>query len=308
MKELGKLAEVTDLRQAWPNEALDFTPWLAREENLERLSDALGVDIQLVEMESDVGNFKADILATEADTGKTVIIENQLEDTDHDHLGKLITYAAGKSAAIVIWVTKRAREEHRAAIEWLNGHTDSDLGFFLCEVKLYTIDNSRPAVKFEVVEKPNDWTKFQKVINMGEGKQLRYDYWTAFYDYALKNEEFARYFKRRKVYGDHWTDLAIGSASCTVTLSMTQQKKRTICVSFYIKDNKALFDEIQAQQEQVEREIGMPLEWKRNNDKKASRIITETEANISDRSSWNTQFEWLTNTVLKFRQVFSTKI
>ena len=123
------------------------------------LSDAIGIDITVDETESDVGDFSVDIFASETGTGRKIIIENQLEDTNHDHLGKLITYASGKSAEVIVWLVRHAREEHRAAIEWLNNNTDDRIGFFLCEIKLYRIGGSEPAVKFEVVEKPNDWTK-----------------------------------------------------------------------------------------------------------------------------------------------------
>ena len=159
MINLGKLKEIKDLRKVWPHEAIDFTPWLAEEDNLALLADAVGLEITVDETESSVGDFNVDIYATETGTDRKIIIENQLEDTNHDHLGKLITYASGKSADIVIWVVKRAREEHRSAIEWLNNHTDENIAFFLVEIKLYQIGSSDIAVKFEVVEKPNDWTK-----------------------------------------------------------------------------------------------------------------------------------------------------
>jgi hypothetical protein len=159
MKTLGKLIEIKELREVWPREALDFTPWLAKEENMSLLGDAVGLDITVDEEESPVGDFSVDIFASETGTDRKIIIENQLDDTNHDHLGKLITYASGKSADIIIWVVKRAREEHRAAIEWLNNHTDDKIGFFLCEIKLYRIGDFEPAVKFDVVEKPNDWSK-----------------------------------------------------------------------------------------------------------------------------------------------------
>lgn len=123
---LGKLKEVKNLRKVWSHEALDFTPWLAEEDNLALLADAVGLEITIDETESGVGNFNVDIYATETGTDRKIIIENQLEDTNHDHLGKLITYASGKSAEIVIWVVKRAREEHCSAIEWLNNHTDEN--------------------------------------------------------------------------------------------------------------------------------------------------------------------------------------
>ena len=128
---LGQLKEVKDLRWVWAHEALDFTPWLAEEDNLMQLSDAVGLEITVDETESSVGDLNVDIYATETRTDRMIIIENQLEDTNHDHLGKLITYASGKAADIVIWVVKHVREEHCAAIEWLNNHTDENIAFIL---------------------------------------------------------------------------------------------------------------------------------------------------------------------------------
>lgn len=172
---------------------LDFTPWLAQDDNIAMLSDAIGIDISVDETESTVGSFNVDIYATETDTGNKIIIENQLEETNHDHLGKIITYASGKDAKFVIWIVKKAREEHRHAIEWLNNHTDNDIAFFLIEIELWSINNSDPAVKFNVIEKPNDWAKEIKKAdtNINDTQKLKLDYWTSFVDYA-----FAKCLKR----------------------------------------------------------------------------------------------------------------
>ncbi len=168
-KNLGTLEEIDDLRTVWPKEASDFTPWLAA--NIGRLSKAVGIDIDLEETESAVGDFSVDIFAVDADTGRKIVIENQLEATDHDHLGKLITYASGKAADLVIWIVKKAREEHRAAIEWLNSHTTEDIGFILCEVKLYHIGNSDIAPMFVVIEQPNNWAKEMKQPKIAGSKK-----------------------------------------------------------------------------------------------------------------------------------------
>lgn len=136
MVNLSRLEEIKDLRTVWPYEALDFTLWLSQDDNIALLADAVGLDITVDETESSVGDFNDDIFASETGTDRKIIIEDQMEDTNHDHLGKLITYASGKSADVIIWVVKHAREEHKAAIEWLNNHTNEKIGFFLCEIKL----------------------------------------------------------------------------------------------------------------------------------------------------------------------------
>ena len=135
---LGKIERIDDLRTIWKHEALDFSKWLAQEENLALLSKAIGIDMILKETESSVGSFSVDLFASEEGTGRKIIIENQLEDTDHDHLGKIITYASGKGAEVIVWIVKRARDEHRQAVEWLNQHTDENIGFFLVEIELWS--------------------------------------------------------------------------------------------------------------------------------------------------------------------------
>ncbi len=176
MNNLGRIKRIEDLRTIWPHEARDFSKWLAKEENLSLLSDEIGIDIVLEELESAVGDFSVDLYAREEGSPRRIIIENQLEDTNHDHLGKIITYASGKGAEVIVWIVKHARDEHRQAIEWLNQHTDENIGFFLVEIELWKINDSVPAPKFNVVERPNDWAKTVKAAGgLSETKKLQYD-------------------------------------------------------------------------------------------------------------------------------------
>ncbi len=301
---LGMLKEIKDLRQVWPHEAKDFTPWLAEEENMNMLGDALGLDITADETESDVGDFSVDIVATENGTGRKVIIENQLEDTNHDHLGKLITYASGKSANIIIWLVKHAREEHRSAIEWLNNHTDEQADFFLCEIKLYKIGDSSPAVKFEVIEKPNEWSKSIRANDsMRPSQQFRLEYWTAFNDYAFKNKEFAKAFSQRKPSKDHWMDLAIGSSACHLAIDLIRKYSHLI-VELYINEDKNLFKTIYADKAEIESILGVKAEWAELPQKKASRIMIIKDVDFDDRNHWTEQFDWIIDMSLKAKKAF----
>lgn len=241
---LGKLEKINDLRKVWPHEALDFTPWLAQDDNIAMLSDAIGIDISVDETESTVGSFNVDIYATETDTGNKIIIENQLEETNHDHLGKIITYASGKDAKFVIWIVKKAREEHRHAIEWLNNHTDNDIAFFLIEIELWSINNSDPAVKFNVIEKPNDWAKEIKKAdnNINDTQRLKLDYWTSFVDYAFANNSFSKMFKKRKPSTDHWYSVSLGSSEYHMSFLMNTQKN-ILAIEVYFSNNKELFND-----------------------------------------------------------------
>lgn len=304
MKPLGKLVEITDLRTVWPHEAKDFTPWLAEEENLSLLGDAIGIDISLEETESDVGDFSVDILATENGTNRKIIIENQLEDTNHDHLGKLITYASGKGANIVIWLVKHAREEHRAAIEWLNNHTDENADFFLCEIKLYQIADSIPAVHFNVIEKPNAWAKAVKSTDsIRPSQQFRLEYWTAFNDYAFQQKPFAKAFSQRKATKDHWMDFSIGSSACHVTVDLVRKESHLV-VELYINDDKQLYHNLHAKKDQIEAELGFQPDWRELPQKKASRIMMIKEVDFDDKDQWTAQFDWIIDCAIKFKKAF----
>ena len=308
MKSLGKLEEIKDLRKIWPHEASDFTPWLSQDDNIALLADAVGLDITVDETESSVGDFNVDIFATETGTDRKIIIENQLEDTNHDHLGKLITYASGKSADVIIWVVKHAREEHRAAIEWLNNHTDEKIGFFLCEIKLYKIGNSDPAVKFEVIEKPNDWAKeVKKSEYSSETQQRRYEYWAAFEDYAFQNAEFSKNFNRRKPSKDHWMDFGIGSSACHLAV-LQIQKRNELGVELYINEDKDLFRSLFKNRSEIESETGLRFNWKELPERKASRIVIFESVDFSDKNQWSKQFDWVIDVMIKMKREFGKYI
>lgn len=306
MVNLGTLNEVTDLRTVWPHEALNFTPWVA--DNIEILSNAVGLDITVDEIESSVGDFNVDIYASETGTDRKIIIENQLEDTDHDHLGKLITYASGKSADVIIWIVRHAREEHKAAIEWLNNHTDDKIGFFLCEIKLFQIGNSPIAPTFEIVERPNDWVKEVKKKELNSPRHhKRMEYWTAFNDYAFKNNEFAKQFRKRKPSTDHWMTLSIGSSAAHLDITMIQKRNEN-GVELYISDDKELFRSLYEKKNSIENETGITFDWQELPEKKASRIIVLNPADFDDQTKWSEQFEWIMATLLKMKKAFKKYI
>ena len=302
MTNLGTLKEITDLRSIWPHEALNFTPWVA--ENVDLLADAVGLDITVDETESSVGDFNVDIYASETGTDRKIIIENQLEDTNHDHLGKLITYASGKGADVVIWVVKHACEEHKAAVEWLNNHTADKIGFFLCEIKLFQIGDSQIAPAFTVVERPNDWTKeIRKTASANSTQQQRLEYWQAFNDYAFSDANFSRIFNKRKPTTDHWMDFSIGSSACHIAVSQIQ-KRKAVDVELYINDDKELFKSLFAHKDEIEKNMEMELEWKELPERKASRILIEKTVDLDDRATWPEQFDYIMDTCIKMKRAF----
>lgn len=182
---LGRLQKV-DLREAWTSESSDFTPWLAQEENLKLLGETIGIELELESQETEVGPFRADILCKDTATNDWVLIENQLERTDHSHLGQLLTYAAGLNAVTIVWIAERFTEEHRAALDWLNERTDEKINLFGLEIELWRIANSPIAPKFNIISQPNDWSRTVQQAAAGEvseHKQLQLRFWTAFREY-----------------------------------------------------------------------------------------------------------------------------
>jgi hypothetical protein len=308
MMKLGTLKKV-DLRSFWKHEALDFTTWLAKEENLKLLSDEIGIDIELEETEASVGRFNVDILAKEEGSDRMVVIENQLEATDHDHLGKLITYAAGFDAQIIIWIVKEVRDEHKQAIDWLNEHTDEKVNLFIIKMELWQIDDSPPAPKFHVVSQPNDWVKALKSGRSTAGREtelklLQLEFWTRFNEYLNQKGSSLRI---RKPRPQHWYDLSIGSSKARLALTAISRDK-LIGTELYIPDDKALFDKLFVQKESIERELGFPLEWQRLDNKKASRVIVYREGDIHDEMRWEEYFAWYKETAEKMQEVFGKYI
>ncbi len=267
---LGKLEEV-NIRNLWIHEQYNFSNWLAKEENIELLNESVGLTLTDIDKEVYVGSYRCDLVAIDETTGIKVIIENQLESTNHDHLGKIITYASGLDANVIIWIVKEAREEHRSAIEWLNNNMVKEISFFLIEIKAYKIGDSLPAPMFDVVEKPNDFIKMNKGVKdteLSKSESERLTFWTEFNHMVSEN---GKPFNIRKPTTDHWYDVALGTSEAHVSITLVN-KDGNIVVDVYINDNKDLFDELYKYKDEIEEKLGFSMTWERINDKKASRI------------------------------------
>lgn len=301
--QLSKLEKV-DLREVWKHEALDFTNWLAKPENLELLSDEIGIDITLVQTEASVGKFNVHILAEEENTGRKIVIENQLESTDHDHLGKIITYASGVDAEIIVWIVKSVRDEHKQAVDWLNEHTDSNINIFAIQMEVWKISNSPYAPKFQVIAKPNDWAKAVKKATtqseLSDTKLLQLEFWTKFKEFVQENNGRV---KLRKAYPQHWYDISFGSSNAHLCLTVNSQNEQMAC-EIYIPDSKQLFSCLFGKKDEIESELSEHLVWEELPEKKASRIKLITKGSLSNQKDWEQYHSWLLEKVTKFQLVF----
>jgi hypothetical protein len=270
-KLLGKLEEVK-LREIWKNEATDFTPWLSEQENLDMLGEILGLSLVEPEQEVSVGGYSCDIKCKVENDERVVVIENQIEQSNHDHLGKSIVYASGLGASIVVWIVKSARPEHASAIEWLNEHTDGNIGFFLLEIQAVKIGNSEPALQFKIISKPNDYEKAVKNNSGNEEKnrsQLgRYNFWTQMNEYIESN---GYKLKTRKPSYEYWYNFALGSSKYYLTVTLLD-KYNQIGVGLWISDDKIIFNKLHENKDEIESNLSFKIEWDEKKGGKASAI------------------------------------
>lgn len=302
--KIGKLTEV-DVRDLWKHEQYDFSNWLAKEENIKLLDDEIGLTLMDINKEVYIGSYRCDLIAKDETTGQIVIIENQLEATNHDHLGKIITYAAGLDAKTIIWIVKEAREEHKAAIEWLNNNSSEEIGFFLIELHAYKINDSLPAPMFKVVEKPNNFTKTSKQnysdkeLNRSQNERLMF--WEEFNTVIVAK---GKPFSVRKPTTDHWYDVAIGTSEAHLAINLVN-KENKIVLELYILDNKKLFDHLYEDKEKIENTLQMNFSWERLDGKKASRIKHDVLGlDFSDHSNYPQLMDECIEKILKMRDVF----
>jgi hypothetical protein len=297
-----------DLREAWKNEAMDFTNWLAEDENLQLLSDEIGIDISLVQTEASVGKFSLDILAEEENTGRKIVIENQLEATNHDHLGKIITYASGFDAEMIIWIVKDVRDEHKQAVDWLNEHTDDKINIFAIRMELWQIGDSPYAPKFQIISKPNDWAKAIKKSTtqseLSDRRLMQLEFWNNFKEYAASKKSSLRL---RKAYPQHWYDIRISTPKSHLSLVVDASNDQIRC-ELYIPDSKPMFHALQGNKEEIESKLDHELEWMKLEGKKASRIRTVKSIDVSNSENWEQCFQWLTDTAQEFQNVFAAQM
>lgn len=293
--ELGKLEKI-ELREVWRHEALDFTRWLARKENIALLSKEVGIDIKVIETEMSVGRYNVDIYARDTESNKRIVIENQLENTNHDHLGKLLVYAAGLDADIAIWVVKDVNEEHRQAVEWLNDNSFEKINIFLVKVELWQIDNSPIAPKFQVICEPNNWAKVlkqQSKDNISDLELKQMEYWQGFVDYA-KSKDKIYISQRPSIY--NWYVIRIGSSDYKIKLVHSVNSDMIRCQLEMFNDD--IYKKLEQYKNEIDNKIN-GLEWEYLEDRKVNRISCSNNSKDNDSS-----YVWLLDMVDKFKEVF----
>lgn len=308
---LGTLKRL-DPRTIWPNEAHDFTPWLA--EHLEDLGEALGLELELVARESPVGRFSADLLARDLGTGRMAVIENQLEPTDHSHLGQLITYAAGLEATIVIWVCREMREEHRQALDWLNRGHGAATDFFGVIVELIQIDESAPAASFRPVAFPNDWSRrtagtARGTTDLSTKQQLYQQFFQQLIDGLREQHHFTN---ARAGQLQNWYSFSSRVRGFTYGASFASGGRLRTELYIDLGDleaNQRAFETLLVQKSQIETAFGEQLEWEALDGKRACRIASYRDGSIEDSAESLEEYRnWATDRLLRFKRAFAPKL
>lgn len=298
------------LHDVFKSEASEFTPWLAH--NLGRLSDAIGLNIAQPNCEQRLETMKVDIVAQAGDDGEdTIIIENQFGDSNHDHLGKLLCYAAYKNARYAVWIVERAREEHIKAIEMLNGANTFLCSFFFVEASVFTIGNSKPAIAFNVVCKPA-MARISTQAQKTPAQVILFEFWEQFFDYSKQHGDYS--FANRKPLPQNWVDIPSGTASIHYSFFMRNGSStvRLLCDGGAKEQNKRNYHVFENEQARIEELLGMRLTWRENADKKASEVsITNYTLGGYEKDKgegWAQQFAWLLDTYERFEKVFAPYI
>jgi len=306
LMELGNLEKV-DLRVIWDSESGSFTPWLAQDENLKLLGKTIVLELELESTEKDVGPFRADILCRDTATGDWVLIENQLERTDHVHLGQLLTYAAGLEAVTVVWIAQRFTDEHRAALDWLNNITSENVSFFGLEIELWRIGDSPPAPKFNIVSKPNEWTKRPTSGPLTETQQMQLEFWSGFREHLMERRSFI---KSQKPAPQSWTAFSIGRSGFQLGAAMhTRELWLRASVDIWGQDAFAYFQLLKRDKETFEPQLGMDSIWRARTGGKSCNIYLERgQFDLADRDRWSECQEWLADKLETLHRVFSDRI
>ena len=294
--QLGRLEKV-DPREVWANEARDFTLWLAREDNIALLSEAIGMELEVEDTEKSVGSFSADILCRESKTGHRVCVEIQFEETDDKHLGKIITCAAKLDAVTLIWISSKIREEHQATLNWFNDKTFKDINFLGLEVEFYRVDDSPIAPKIALVLQSKRWVKkTREVLDLDE---IRREYWTLFCDLVeqrgglVEPAEPSNNWIRHSILTHYKLDMGNDS------------KRETIHINVVItgSDSKEKIKKLEQEKSVIEREINEPLDWRN-----WTIYLRRYNSDIYDKNSWAEQHDWLYEKLQLFHKVFTKRI
>lgn len=304
--ELGEI-EIVHPREIWEHEERNFTPWIAN--NIQKISDVIGVPIIVEQTEQKIGNYELDIYGRVEGKDSIVIIENQLTVTDHMHLGQLIAYAGGSQASIIIWIAVDIRDEHRTAIEWLNRIAGDNASFFLIRPEVIRIENSKPAVRFQLEIGPSDFERrVREIVEKVEGPrhEFRLKFWEDLFKYLESNGH--KWARNRRTTKDSWISSGIGKSGVNVNVSMAQGSRIRVEIYFPDDEDKVLFNTMHNNKAEIEsRFMNDTIQWEKLEAAKASRIAVyrdydKTQCSVDSQERIDL-FKWISDNLFRLREI-----
>ncbi|MFC4550443.1 MULTISPECIES: DUF4268 domain-containing protein [Halorussus] len=302
-----------DVRDYWSHEEQEFTPWLAREieaEEPSNLENTLGLDLEVLEREKNVGKYNVDIYGRVADDGRTVIIENQLTVSDHDHLGKAMAYAAGVDADIIVWIAPRFNDEHTDAFQWLNSNSREGIDFFAIRLEVWRIGDSDPAVRLNPIEEPSEWKEKAKRTSdeLSDRDKRREEFWTELRDRINSRPTSLR---ARKPRPRHHYSNPIGKAGFHMSFAVYPDEHE-LCIALIIEDDADAYYELEAYRSEIEGDFDEPLLWIEPEETRSgnmrSRIELRTNGHLENRDKWDTYLDWFIENGEQFHETFGNRI
>ncbi len=304
---IGRLEKV-NLRDAWPDEARDFTPWLSQPENIVLLAETLQLELEVKGIEVNVGPFRADILCQDVtEENSLVLIENQYGKTDHDHFGKLLTYAAGLDVRTLVWIAEQFQDEHRAALDWLNRQSVDGIDFFGIQLELWRIGNSAPAPRFNIVSRPNHWTErireSTRIADLGPGNLLYLDYWKQF---RAKLEADKFYIRPTKALPQTAMMMRF-STGIPIYAAIAARTGLNRISLWFLDQYRTWFDRLRNDGDEIIKEFGLPLEFFQAGKSDYIRCDVRDQP-ISDRTDWPRQHAWMCDIMERMGRVFLPRL
>jgi hypothetical protein len=304
--ELGNLQKV-EIKNLWPSEPGDFTPWLAK--NITKLSNVIGKDLEIIQTEYAVGDFSADIVANDLGTSRKVVIENQYGTSDHKHLGQVLLYCAGIKASCMIWIAEKFKDEHRQAFEWLNTNTINGIEFYAIELEVIQIDDSKPVPLFKIVESPNKNISINYNSSVTENTDTQEAYRFYFQSIIDELRDKHKFTNARVGQPQNWYSFASEQSKVYkygTSFAMNDRVRTEIYIDMGDQNkNKEVFDKLFNDKDLIEKEFGNQLTWERLDDKRASRIAVYIDGSIADDTNAVENIKkWAIENLLKFKKVF----
>lgn len=293
-------------RKMWPNEALNFTPWLA--ENIAELGEKLGMELEVVGQEVSVGPYSADVLAKDINTDAYVVIENQLEKTNHDHLGKSITYASALNAKTIVWIATDFTEEHKKALDWLNDNTNEDLAFWGIQLELWQISEDTASMRLNIVSRPSTNVKTIKsnTNNESESRNLQLEFWTKFRDKLQSTKKIP---SLQTPQAHYWYDVRIGRSFIKLS-NVCNTQKNFVGVRLYIRSNvvEMYYPVLEAKKEEINKALGCEPIWDANPEARDKTIAITYNTDLTDTDRMEEALDWLVKQTIIFHSVFSKEV